>query len=334
MGDHVGRLRTVAIAAFIAGLGSLGSSLAPTLPALAALRFATGIGAAGIIPVALAWVGDNTTYEERQATLGRFIGFSLSGQILGPALGGAMAEWLSWRAVFIVFTAAFMVAGVVLFRFDWTQRRNAGPEAQLQSAATPRPKIIAKYLEVLGDSWARTVLWTVGIEGFLFYGAFAYVGVWLRQEFELSYALIGAVLAGFGFGGVIYSLSVRRMIKRLGESAFALIGVSLLLAFFLGVAFVPSWQVIAALAVVAGFGFFMLHNTLQTRATEMYPSGRGTAIAVFAMSLFWGQALGVALFGRAIARVGYAPVFVGAGLALVGLGVVFSRKLRAHYAGS
>lgn len=326
LGDRIGRMRTVGIAALIAAAGSFGSSIAPTLSALTVLRFLTGVGAAGIIPVAIAWVGDNTPYTERQATLGRLIGFSLTGQILGPAVGGMMAEWLSWRDVFLVFTGAFFVLTIVLFTMDRQSRKNVDEDSE----STLRPRtggIFDAYRGILADRWVRTVLWTVGIEGLVFYGAFAYVGAWMRQEFDLSYFAIGALLSGFGVGGVIYSLSVRWLMRRLGEPGFAIGGALILVAFYLGLAVTPDWGAIAPLCVLGGYGFFMLHNTLQTRATEMYPGARGTAIAVFAMSLFWGQSIGVAAFGRVIAWVGYEFTFVVAGVALVGLGLRFANAL-------
>jgi predicted MFS family arabinose efflux permease len=326
LGDRIGRLRTVAIAALVAGIGSLGSSIAPTVSALSALRFVTGVGAAGIIPVAIAWVGDNTPYSERQATLGRFIGFSLMGQILGPAVGGAMAQWLGWRQVFFVFTAAFLAAAVALLRLDRLLRKSGDPEED--QTVRPASGVFGAYRAIVADRWVRTVLWTVGIEGLVFYGAFAYVGAWLRQEFDLSFFSIGAMMSGFGLGGVIYSLSIRWLMRRLDEPGFAFGGSLLLVTFYLGLTATPAWPIIGPLCVIGGFGFFMLHNTLQTKATEMYPKARGTAIAVFAMSLFWGQAIGVAAFGRAIAWAGYEATFVAAGLALAGLGAGFASALR------
>ena len=81
--------------------------------------------------------------------------------------------------------------------------------------------------------------------------------------------------------------------------------------------------------VGAGFGgLYMLHNTLQTQATEMYPRARGTAISAFAFCLFCGQAAGVALFGRAIAAFGYTWSFVITGAALWLLGRRFAERLR------
>ena len=325
LGDRVGRLRTVAIAMAIACLGSLGSAIAPTLPQLTLLRFITGIGAAGIIPVSIAWIADHTPYDRRQATLGRFIGFILMGQILGPALGGALAEWFTWRDVFFVFTAVFLMVSIVLFRVDYTSRKasSAGHVAQAQQS-----NILQTYLEILRNPWVRTVLLTVAVEGILFYGTFAYTGAWLKEKFDLSYLLIGAILAGFGLGGVVYSLLVKWLLIRLHETGFATIGASILMLFYLALPLTPTWYAIGPLCVVGGFGFYMLHNTLQTKATEMWPAARGTAISAFAFSLFCGQALGVALFGRVIAALGYDWTFVATGVALLLLGVRFAWRLR------
>ncbi|UCD68983.1 MAG: MFS transporter [Betaproteobacteria bacterium] len=330
LGDRVGRLRTVAIAMFIACLGSLGSAIAPTLPELTMLRFITGIGAAGIIPVAMAWIGDHSTYENRQATLGRFIGFTLTGQIVGPALGGALAEWLSWRDVFYLFAAAFLCVSLALLKLDHDERKQAA-----SSEDGPRPmrsskNVLHTYLEILRAPWARIVLLTVFIEGMLFYGTFAYTGAWLKETFDLPYFIIGATLAGFGLGGVFYSFSVRWLLRRLREPAFVLGGALVLLVFYLCLPFSPVWHVVAPLCVASGFGFYMLHNTLQTKATEMYPAARGTAVCVFALSLFLGQAMGVALFGRTIASFGYTLNFVATGFALLLLAIWFARKLRHH----
>jgi predicted MFS family arabinose efflux permease len=292
------------------------------------LRFVTGIGAAGIIPVSIAWIGDHTSYENRQHTLARFIGFSISGQILGPALGGALAEFLSWREVFYLLTAAFLVVAIALFRIDGKERR--------QHDRAPRPhtaeNMLRTYLAILRVPWVRTVLLTVLLEGALFYGSFAYVGAWMKQNFDISYLLIGAMLAGFGIGGLTYSFLVRHLLRRLGEEGLAIASAFVFLVFFACLPFAPTWQVTGPLCAIGGFAFYLLHNTLQTKATEMYPRARGTAISAFALCLFCGQAVGVAIFGRTIAALGYAANFVLTGSALLVLALFFARQLRLHAA--
>jgi predicted MFS family arabinose efflux permease len=318
LGDRLGKLRVVGFATLVAAAASLGSAYAPDLQALAMLRFATGIGAAAIVPLSLAWVGDNTPYERRQAALGRFLGFILMGQILGPAVGGALAEFIHWRRVFDVMAAVFLLVSIVLLAVD---RRTPRPAAAAPSG------VIEGYRRVLGDPWVRTVMLTVFLEGGLFYGAFAYTGAWLKERFELSYLLIGALLAGFGLGGVVYSVLVRRLLARLGETGFVKIGGGLLLACYLVLPLLPWWQLTIPVFIVAGFGFYMFHNTLQTKATEMAPKARGTAIAVFAFSLFMGQACGVAVFGGLIRLVHYEWAFVAAGVCLAALGPWFASRV-------
>lgn len=319
LGDRLGKLRVVGVATLIAAAASLGSAYAPTLQSLTVLRFATGIGAAAIVPLSLAWVGDNTPYDRRQAALGRFLGFILMGQILGPALGGALAEFIHWRRVFDVLAGVFLLVSAVLLIVD---RRTARP-----IAVSAPSSVFDNYLRVLRDPWVRTVMLAVFLEGGLFYGAFAYTGAWLKERFDLSYLMIGALLAGFGLGGMIYSVLVRRLLARFGETGFVKIGSGLLLACFAVLPLLPYWQLTVAVFVVAGFGFYMFHNTLQTKATEMAPQSRGTAIAVFAFALFMGQASGVAVFGGLIRLVHYEWAFVASGLCLAVLGPWFASRV-------
>ncbi len=323
LGDRVGKLRTVGGAVLIAAVASLGCAFAPSLHALTWLRFATGIGAAAIVPLSLAWIGDNTPYEKRQAALGRFLGFVLLGQILGPAFGGALAEFVSWREVFYVLAAVFLGVSVVLFAEDRKARRLPAP-------ARTRTGVLRAYVDVLSDRWVRTVMLTVFLEGGLFYGAFAYGGAYLKERFDLSYLIIGALLAGFGLGGVIYSLLVRRLLARLGEKGFVLAGGLILFVCFLALPLLPVWQATVPIFIASGFGFYMFHNTLQTKATEMAPQARGTAIAVFAFSLFMGQASGVAAYGLLISAVGYQWSLMLAGVGLLALGQWFAGRVRSH----
>ncbi len=51
-----------------------------------------------------------------------------------------------------------------------------------------------------------------------------------------------------------------------------------------------------------GLGYYMLHNTLQTNATQMTPEARGTAVAIFSSALYLGQTLGVAINGMVFDR--------------------------------
>jgi predicted MFS family arabinose efflux permease len=326
LADRAGKLRTVGIALLIAAAGSFACFFAPSLPALIGLRFITGIGAGGIIPLALAFIADNVAYEKRQAAFGRFMGAILLGQAFGPLIGGVLSDHMSWRMVFLLLGALFLSVSAPLLL---EARRHPAPPI---AAHTQRFNPFARYRELLADRWVRVVVSTVGIEGFLFYGGLAYLGAYLKQRFDLGYGAIGLIVAGFSLGGLLYSLSVQPLVRRLGEKGLVRGGGRVLLICFVGIVTAPIWWSSVPFFIAIGFGFYMFHNTLQTRGSEMAPHARGSAVSLFAFSLFLGQAAGVAAFGIGISLMGYVPMLVGAGVGLAVLGEWFRRRLISHRA--
>jgi hypothetical protein len=81
---------------------------------------------------------------------------------------------------------------------------------------------------------------------------------------------------------------------------------------------------VALALAVAGTAYYMLHNSLQTEATEIAPAARGSAVALFACGLFAGQGLGPLLFGALAHGAGFpaAVLACAAGLLLLGWLVV------------
>jgi predicted MFS family arabinose efflux permease len=82
--------------------------------------------------------------------------------------------------------------------------------------------------------------------------------------------------------------------------------------------------------LLAGLGFYMLHNTLQVQATQMAPAARGTAVTLFASSLFFGQSMGVLLMAKSVDMDWLAYAFSAAALGVVVLGMVVFRLVGKH----
>jgi predicted MFS family arabinose efflux permease len=76
----------------------------------------------------------------------------------------------------------------------------------------------------------------------------------------------------------------------------------------------------------------MLHNTLQTHATQMLPEARGTAVAGFSSALFLGASAGVTAAAPIVDRYGAVPVFVAAAVLWPTLALWVRRHLRRHKA--
>jgi YNFM family putative membrane transporter len=322
LGDRFGKYRLVAFMTLLSAVTVALAGFADSLAALGAARLVAGATAAAIVPLALAFIGDHVPYEQRQTVLGRFMTGTILGIIAGQTAGGVLGDLVGWRGVFFLLGGLFLLVGCLLV----VELRSGRVPPPVLSEASGPAALIEAYHVLLRRPWARVILVTVAIEGFLFYGGFTFVGAYLHDRFDLDYAMVGIVLGCFGVGGLLYALTVRRLLRVLGERGLALVGGTISTFAFFVVALGGLW-VMAPAILLLGLGITMLHNTLQTHATQMAPGARGLAVSTFANVLFLGQAAGVWLCGQLIDDIGFAPVFIVLGVALAILGAVFAHML-------
>jgi MFS family permease len=102
LGDIVGRRRLllVGLAVFTAATGACG--LAPSLPLLIAARGVQGLGAAIMMALTVAFVGEAVPKDRTGAAMGLLGTTSAIGTALGPSLGGLLIATLGWRAIFLI----------------------------------------------------------------------------------------------------------------------------------------------------------------------------------------------------------------------------------------
>ncbi|NJO37700.1 MAG: MFS transporter, partial [Rhizobiales bacterium] len=172
---------------------------------------------------------------------------------------------------------------------------------------------------ILKQRWAQILLGTTFLEGVLMFGAFAFVGAHLHLRFGIGSGLVGLTIAAFGIGALIYVVSAGTLIRRWGQPKLLKVG-SILLAFGYVVLGLTPWLWLAPPAVaIIGLGFYMLHNTLQTEATQLVPEARGLSVSLFAIMLFVGQAVGVVLAGRMLDLWGGASLFLTAAVGMLAI---------------
>ena len=323
LGDRIGKLKVMTVGISIFAIGTALCAFVPNLPLLILLRFLTGMFAAAVIPLSLAYIGDNFPYAERQTAIGRYLSALMLGQILSSSLGGIFGQFISWRDIFLLFGVTSMLAAVVF----WQATRHI----PYQSRTTQTGNIFSSlkpYLQLITKPAARLVITAVFIEGFCLFGGFAYIGAFIRDTYQLPYITIGLLLSGFGMGGLLYSISVKWLVQRLGEKGLVRVGGLLAGSCYLSITILPTWILFIPVIILIGLGYNMMHSTLQTQATELSPESRGTAVSLFAFSLFMGQGIGAAVLGRIVDNAGYIPCFIVCSIAVASLAVWFSSQMR------
>ncbi|MDH5265388.1 MAG: MFS transporter [Betaproteobacteria bacterium] len=320
LGDRHGKLRVIAVACGASAAASLACALAPTYATLLLARAAAGASCACVIPLSMAWIGDVTPYESRQGVLARFLLGQIIGLSGGAALGGFAAESAFWQWPFAAIALWFVVVGVLLGRAAWRQPSGAHAAGG---------HLVANLLEVLRTPGVPLVVVTVFLEGVVLLGGLAFVATHLNQVRGAPMPVAGAMFFAVSAGGVAFAFFARRIVPVLGEARLAAAGTAVVVLSVLGIAWAPSLAAAPLTCFGAGLGFYMLHNTLQTNATQMAPTRRGAAVALFASLFFLGQSAGVALAGRLAEEIGTAWTLTLSALALLPVGLGFA-LLRAR----
>jgi predicted MFS family arabinose efflux permease len=327
LGDRYGKYVVVAWACTASALTSLACGLAPNFESLIVARLLSGATAAAVIPLSMAWIGDVVPYAIRQPVIARFLVGQIMGLSTGVLVGGLAADHLGRHWPFIGIAAIFLGIGIALLSLD--KRLPAQAKLTSRVAGHVVQRTVAEFGAVLVKPWARVVLLTVFLEGGFLYGCFAFIAAHLHVQFAISLASAGLLVMLFGMGGLLFAGASKWMVKRLGEAGMALWGGVLMAMSLALVAFGPTWWWSIPGCFIAGLGFYMLHNTLQTNATQMAPERRGAAVATFASLFYMGQTAGVWAAGMLIGIAG-SRVVIGLGaLGVLVVGFGFSR-LRTH----
>jgi predicted MFS family arabinose efflux permease len=326
LGDRFGKFRVIAWACLVSTLGALACAVSPSLDWLAAARVVNGATTAALIPLSMAWIGDVVPFQDRQPTLAKFMSGQILGLVSGQALGGLFADTVGWRWGFVFLGALYLMVGVLLVRSLQTV---ASRDDAVSRDTSGDGGFVMSLRKILYDQNVLRILAIVFVESMTTFGALTFIPAYLHQRFDISLFLSGAIVACFGLGGLSYTLFVRRWVSALGEAGLASTG-----GLLLGGAFMilllgdrSIWGVVAC--ATAGLGFYQMHNTLQTRATQMAPQARGTAMSLFAACFFIGQATGVALGAAVVDHFGAQWLFAAAAVALPVLGWSFRRLLQS-----
>jgi MFS family permease len=182
LGDMVGRRRLLLAGIALFTAASVLCAVAPGLWLLVAARALQGLGAAAMMALAMAFVGQAVPKEKTGSAMGLLGSMSAIGTALGPSLGGVLIAGPGWRSLFLVNLPLGLLALALAWRFLPADRAlPAGQRPRFDHAGT---LLLALVLA------AYALAMTLG-----------------RGSFG---ALNIALLAAAGLGGALFVLAERR----------------------------------------------------------------------------------------------------------------------------
>ncbi|MCL5109627.1 MAG: MFS transporter [Chloroflexi bacterium] len=193
LGDIHGRKRNVLVGLAVFTFGALVAAVSPHFMVMVAARFVQGLGAAAVIPVGMAFIGENFPSEMRGRALGVWSMVNGVGPAIGPTLGGLLIDSVNWRAIYWVSLVLGLV-GIALVAAFMPESRRGHREPFDYAGSAALFVAVGSLLTLLtqGRAWG----WTSASSLLLAASALIGIGAFLWQERRASHPIIDLHFAG------------------------------------------------------------------------------------------------------------------------------------------
>ncbi|MEY2571286.1 MAG: hypothetical protein QOE63_1636, partial [Acidimicrobiaceae bacterium] len=304
LGDIFGRRTMFLFGLNVFAISSALIGFAPSQELLVAGRAVQGIGAAFMMPGTLSIISNAFPPQERGRAIGTWAGVSALALAIGPVVGGALTEYVSWRAIFFLNLPVAAVAIVVtLFAVHNSRDESVDRSVDFPGIAAITVGLTSLILLLIeGNSWGwgSTRVLALIAATVIGFAAFAYIETHRRVpmvdfKFFRSRTFLGANLVG-----IVISFAMLAQFFFLALYMQNILHFSALQA---GVRFLPSTLMIVIVAPISGrladkigpkpliiAGLSMLGLSLFLQSQIDVNTGYGTLLPAFVV-----MGIGIAL---------------------------------------
>jgi MFS family permease len=289
LGDLVGRRRLLLAGIALFTAASLGCGLAPTLGVLVAARAVQGAGAAIMLALTIALVGETVPSGRTGRAMGLLGTMSALGTTLGPSLGGILIASAGWPMIFLVNVPIGALAFLVLLRTLPVDRASA-------TAASALPPRAMFRSATLRTGLASSVLVSTVMMTTLIVGPF-----YLDRALQLDAARVGLVMSAGPLVAALSGVLAGRVVDRFGAGRMTIAGLAGLSAGVVALALLPQWLGVAGylaaiVVVTAHYALFQAANNTSVM-TGARPDERGVASGLLGLSRNVGLIGGASVMG-------------------------------------
>lgn len=299
--DRIGRRRIIIASILLASIAPILYTQATDWNQLILWGSVYSMAFAFFMPTRNAWIADLVRPEDRAAAYSfLFMAFPLGG-IIGPTLGGFIADEMGWATLFILATT---IHGLCLVPMMTTReatsiedRREGQLDAQLQigRAKTFPLLVLLMFLFGFGFGTVNNV-----------------IPIYLTERFQTTKTGVGLFTSiGFGVTATLAQISGPRLAKKLGEGSLILYCCSILPLTFVLWPFSTAYMQLLLLRMAATAAWTTTWSSTTSILMEAAPpTRRGLYAGISQTSIMLGFTLGPTLAGILWEEIGYnAPLY-------------------------
>jgi len=296
------------------------TSLAPSWPALLALRALTGLALACLPAVAMAYVAEEIAPSSIGLAMGLYIGGSALGGMAARLAAGFLAEIGSWRLA----TGTLGAMGIVAAMIFW---RSLPPSRHFTKRALSPRETLAGFATHLREPGLRLLF----AEGFLIMGTFVtiynYIGYrLLAPPYGLSQTSVGLIFSVYILG-IVSSPIAGSIASRLGLRNVFWVMIVIMAA---GVALTLAQGIVVIILGIAvlTLGFFGAHSIASAWVGRRAKTARAQAASLYLFLYYMGSSVLGSLGGVFFQRQGWNGVVAMVGVLLAAACAISLRLAR------
>lgn len=284
-------------------MGSL--AFVPNAYWLLIMRFWNGI-LSGYIPNATAMIASQAPREKSGWALGTLSTGAIAGNLIGPSMGGALAEWFGMENVFLITGALLMITTVLTI---FLVKEDFHPIEKKDLISTKEIFSKMDHLSILIGLFITTLILQIGITTIS-----PILTLYIRElsgSTENILFVSGLIVSIAGVSAVFSSPKLGKLGDKIGNQKVLIGGLILSFCCYLPMAFVTTQLQLGILRFILGFSTGALMPSVNTLISKITPQeGVSRIYSYNQMFSNFGQVLGPMLGSTVAHAYNYSAVFI------------------------
>ncbi|KAF1297452.1 multidrug transporter [Enterococcus sp. JM4C] len=284
-------------------MGSL--AFVPNVYWLLIMRFFNGV-LSGYIPNATAMIASQAPKEKSGWALGTLSTGAIAGNLIGPSMGGALAQWFGMENVFIITGAVLLIATLLTI---FMVKEDFHPVEKKNMVSTKELFSSMNNVSILIGLFITTLILQLGVTSIS-----PILTLYIRSLSGDSGNILfisGLIVSVAGVSAVISSPTLGKLGDRIGNHKVLLAGLVLSFFCFIPMAFVKTPLQLGILRFILGFSTGALMPSINTLIGKITPEhGVSRIYSYNQMFSNFGQVLGPMVGSTVAHSMGYSSVFL------------------------